>query len=153
MKVVFFGASAYVIPLIEYVRKHYDLALVITTERDPKDAVPMYCNLNMVSYISVSTLKKENICKLIAAVEAPVAILAHFGLIVPQNVIDIFPKGIVNIHPSLLPEYRGPTPGQTAILNGDKKSGVSIMLLDSKVDHGPVLGKKEEIISSQDTAI
>ena len=144
--IIFFGASGYVISILEYLRKHYDLVLVVTTEKEPTDAVPTYCKINAISYVSVATLRKDNVVRMLRAINAPVAVLAYFGLIVPQEVIDIFPKGIVNIHPSLLPKYRGPTPGQTAILNGETKSGVSIMLLDNKVDHGPVLGQTEEAI-------
>lgn len=153
MRVVFFGSGAYVIPVIEYLRKFQDLVLVVTTQRDPTDSIPTYCNLNAIQYISVSTLKKENIHKILRAINAPVGVLANFGLIIPQSIIDIFPKGIINIHPSLLPKYRGPTPGQTAIINGEEKSGVSIMLLDKEVDHGPLLGYKEEILNKNDTAL
>ncbi len=86
-------------------------------------------------------------------IHAEFAVLAYFGLIVRQQVIDIFPKGILNIHPSLLPYYRGPTPVQTALLLGTNKTGVSIMLLDSEVDHGPVFAQATEPISSTDTTI
>ena len=154
MKIIFFGGSAYVIPILEYLRTAFDVALVVTTEKDPhKDAIPQYCEHKALSYITVISLKKENVTRFIQAINAPVAVLAHFGLIVPKDVIEIFPKGIVNIHPSLLPEYRGPTPGQTAILDGKEKTGVSIMLLDMQVDHGPVLTYKEEFLSPADTSV
>jgi len=151
--IIFFGASAYIIPTLEYLKDTYSLVLVVTTEKDPTSAVPQYCTMHHVSYISVETLKNPTVQAMIKAFNAPVAVLAHFGLIVPQTVIDIFPKGIVNIHPSLLPAYRGPTPGTSALLHGETVSGVSIMLLDTKVDHGPVLAQENEPILPMDTSI
>src|SRR5689334_16640705 len=59
--------------------------------------------------------------------DAEAGVLVAFGKIIPQKIIDIFPKGIINIHPSLLPVYRGPTPVETAILEGSKETGVSLM--------------------------
>ncbi len=67
-------------------------------------------------------------------------LVASYGKILPPEIIKIPPQGILNLHPSLLPKYRGPSPIQTAILNGDKKTGITLMLIDDKVDHGPTLG-------------
>jgi methionyl-tRNA formyltransferase len=64
--------------------------------------------------------------------------LVAYGKIVPQSVIDIFPRGIVNIHPSLLPKHRGPTPLESVILSGESETGVSIMELAKEMDAGPV---------------
>lgn len=83
---------------------------------------------------------------------ADIGIIANYGRIVPKSVIKSFPKGIINIHPSLLPKYRGPTPVPTAILEGEEKTGVSIIKIDEEVDHGPILIQKEEKISPEDTS-
>lgn len=69
-------------------------------------------------------------------------IVASFGKILKKEILDLPKFGALNVHPSLLPKYRGPSPIQTAILNGDTETGVSIMLLDEEMDHGPVLGAK-----------
>ncbi len=67
------------------------------------------------------------------------AVLASFGVIIPSNVLDVFePTGIINIHPSLLPKYRGPSPIETAILNGDTTFGTSVMKLAPEMDAGPL---------------
>src|SRR3989344_5261245 len=60
-------------------------------------------------------------------------IVANFGEIIPQEILDIPRYGSLNVHPSLLPQHRGPSPIQTAILNGDKKTGVTIMLMDAQI--------------------
>src|SRR6266581_4146753 len=138
MKTIFFGAGQHVIPIINFLHQNYDLKLVVTTEKGEKESVVGYYEQYKIPFLSVQTLKDTSISQKLKAVNAPVSVLTYFGLIVPQSIIDIFPQGIVNIHPSLLPEYRGPTPGQTAILHGDKTTGVSIMLLDQEVDHGPI---------------
>jgi methionyl-tRNA formyltransferase len=79
-------------------------------------------------------------------------VLASFGIIIPKEVLEMFSLGIINVHPSLLPQYRGPTPGQTAILNGDKVTGVSIMKLDEEIDHGPILVQEKTEIEPPDTS-
>jgi methionyl-tRNA formyltransferase len=74
----------------------------------------------------------------LAFFHADAAVLSAYGRIVPQKIIDLFPLGIINIHPSLLPKYRGPTPIESAVVNGDKETGVSIMSLSAEMDAGPV---------------
>lgn len=74
----------------------------------------------------------------LAAYQADAGVLVAYGRIVPQKLIDLFPFGIINIHPSLLPKYRGPSPIESAIANGDRSTGVSIMALSAKMDAGPV---------------
>lgn len=66
-------------------------------------------------------------------------IVASYGKIIPQSVLDIPKSGAINVHPSLLPKYRGPSPIITPLLNGDEQTGVTIMLMDDKMDHGPLL--------------
>ena len=83
-------------------------------------------------------IKPMDIYDELAAHQADVAVLVAYGRIVPQKLIDLFPHGIVNIHPSLLPNYRGPSPIESVIANGDKTTGVSIMALSARMDAGPV---------------
>lgn len=73
---------------------------------------------------------------------AQIAVLAAYGRIIPQRVLDEFPLGIINIHPSLLPQYRGPTPIEQALLDGTEKTGVSIMHLTKGMDEGPIYKQK-----------
>lgn len=152
MDIIFFGSSKFVIPILEVLKSNFDLDLVVTTEKNPTDAVTSYCIKNKIQYLSVSNLSDPNLKSLILNLKSPVAVLADFGLIIPREILDMFLKGIINIHPSLLPKYRGPTPVQTAILNGEKETGVSIMKLDDKIDHGHILGQEKEKILDTDTA-
>ncbi|PJC27986.1 methionyl-tRNA formyltransferase, partial [Candidatus Shapirobacteria bacterium CG_4_9_14_0_2_um_filter_39_11] len=81
-----------------------------------------------------------------------VGVLASYGKILPSEILAIPKYGILNIHPSLLPKYRGASPVQAAILAGDKETGVSIIKMDEKVDHGPIVAQFAEKILLTDTA-
>ncbi len=162
MNIVFFGSSSYVIPIIKILKKDFDLKLVLTTEKS-NSAVPSFCQQNKIEFISIKQPARNasqrdaggfnNLTiEQLKETKAQVAVLADFGLIIPEEILNTFPKGIINIHPSLLPKYRGPTPVQTAILNGEKITGVSIMKVDEKIDHGPILGQEKEKILDMDTA-
>ena len=78
-------------------------------------------------------------------------ILAAYGKIIPKEIINIFPKGIIVVHPSLLPKYRGATPIQSAILADEQETGTTLILMDEKVDHGPVLANCKSPIADSDT--
>lgn len=152
MNIVFFGSSPDVLPIIEKLNSTFSVKLVVTTEQHPTDAVPKYCLEHTIPYTSVSSLQDTKIIELLKNQQAELGVLADFGLIVPDEILNVFPQGILNIHPSLLPLYRGPTPVQTAILNGDKHTGVSIIRLDSDLDHGPLLTQEKAKIQPEDTA-
>jgi len=150
LKIIFFGSSNYVIPIIEVLKKNFELALVVTTEKS-QGAVPSYCQENKISYLFLQQFNNLTIQQL-QVIKAPIAVLADFGLIIPEGILNAFPKGIINLHPSLLPKYRGPTPVQSAILEGEKTTGISIIKLDKEIDHGPILGQEKEEILDTDTA-
>ena len=83
--------------------------------------------------------------------KAEAGVLVAFGRIIPQEILDIFPKGIINIHPSLLPKLRGSTPVETAILNGLEQTGVSLMKLTAEMDAGPVYVHKKIKLNGTET--
>ena len=80
-----------------------------------------------------------------------VTIVCQYGLIVPKTVLALPKKGTLNIHTSLLPKYRGASPIQTALMNGEIESGVTLMLMDDKMDHGPILAQEKVAIATDDT--
>lgn len=85
--------------------------------------------------------------------EYDVFIVASYGKIIPEAILNIPKKGVLNVHPSLLPKYRGPSPIESALLSGDLTTGVSIMVLDKEMDHGPLLTQsafmlRDEVTSS-----
>ncbi len=78
-------------------------------------------------------------------------ILCAYGQIIPKEILDIPKYGALNIHPSLLPKYRGASPIQATILNGDKETGITIMLMDKEMDHGPTISNFQFPISNKIT--
>jgi methionyl-tRNA formyltransferase len=92
-----------------------------------------------------------DISEQLQAMNADAAVLVAYGRIIPQAIIDIFPNGIINIHPSLLPVYRGSTPVESAIENGDTESGVSIMKLTATMDAGPIYAQSKIILDGTET--
>ena len=87
----------------------------------------------------------------ISQLQPTLGILAAYGQIIPARLIKIFPKGIINIHPSLLPKLRGPTPIAQAIINDQETTGTTLFLLDEKIDHGPTIAQAKTAISPKDT--
>lgn len=96
---------------------------------------------------------KQEITEVIEGLKPELGVLAAFGRIVPQSVIDSFKHGIINIHPSLLPKFRGPTPIESAILAGEKQTGVSIMQLAAEMDAGSIYTQKAITINDKVTSI
>jgi methionyl-tRNA formyltransferase len=95
--------------------------------------------------------KPRDIYDQLASLQADAGVLVAYGRIIPQDIIDIFPHGILNIHPSLLPQYRGPTPIEQAILDGAPETGVSIMKLVRAMDAGPVYAQQRIALSGNET--
>jgi|Napbiome12C3dose_1001474.scaffolds.fasta_scaffold00049_29 methionyl-tRNA formyltransferase len=83
--------------------------------------------------------------------EADLAVVAAYGKILTKEELNTPKYGCINVHPSLLPKYRGPSPIQTAILNGDKTSGITIIKVDEEMDHGPILYQESLELSDKDT--
>ena len=96
--------------------------------------------------------KISEITDFVKKFEKPAGVLVSFGRIIPQEIIDLFTPAIVNVHPSLLPKYRGPSPIESAILNGDEKTGVSLMKLSKEMDAGDVYSQEEIELLKTETA-
>lgn len=112
MKFIFFGTSNFSKPVFEALKK--------------KGYSPILWGLEK----SFEEFKKLN---------PDICIVAAYGKIIPKEWLEIPKYGFLNIHPSLLPKYRGPSPIQATILNGDSETGVTIILMDEKIDHGKII--------------
>lgn len=96
-----------------------------------------------VSHFRSKSLKDDAVFDEFKKLNPDLCVVAAYGKIIPARYLNVPRYGFINVHPSLLPKYRGPSPIQTAILNGDKETGVSIMVVDAEVDHGPILASRE----------
>ncbi len=97
------------------------------------------------------SLKDSETVAALAALRPDAAVVAAYGKFLPKPVLDAFPKGALNLHPSLLPRWRGASPIPAAILAGDRETGVTVMLIDEGMDSGPVLAQEREAIGDGDT--
>lgn len=97
------------------------------------------------------TIKSPEALDALKTLSADAYAVASFGQIIPKQVLDLPKFGAINVHASLLPKYRGASPIAGAILEGEKETGVSIMLMNEKMDHGPVLAMAKEPIKPNDT--
>lgn len=95
--------------------------------------------------------EKENV-EIIGQLKPDIMIVVAYGQILPKDILEIPPLGCLNIHASLLPDYRGAAPIQWAILNGEEKSGVTIMQMDEGLDTGDILAQSEVLLSPKETA-
>lgn len=150
VKVIFFGTPEYVIPILENIFKYYKLVAIVT--QPPKlvgrKQIKMFSPVDNWGYkrkIKVITDPNE------VLPEADLGVVASYGKIIPQMTINHFKYGILNIHPSLLPKYRGASPIQHQIMNGEKEVGVSIIKMDEKMDHGPIVSSFKDEITDTDT--
>lgn len=96
-------------------------------------------------------LRKPEVVEELAALKPEVIVVCAYGVILRQPVLDVPPKGVLNVHPSLLPRHRGASPIASAILAGDEETGVTIMLMDPGMDTGPILEQRRAAISPRDT--
>ncbi len=106
-------------------------------------------NLTVLQPHSLRT--DEDFLQQIKNIKADLFILSAYAKIIPKEYINIPPLGTINIHPSLLPKYRGPSPIQTAILEGETKTGVTLIVMDKQFDHGPMLAQEEIKIGGRET--
>jgi len=148
VKTVFFGSGIYTIPIVEMLKKH-GLVYSVTTEKEEK--LIGYLKKNNIPFLS-SNLKSQKSIQIIKEIKPDIGVLASYGALIPELIIENFKFGILNIHPSLLPKYKGPSPIQTTILNGDKTTGVTIIKLDDKIDHGPIAMQEKVELKGNETA-
>ena len=107
---------------------------------------------NSLPILQPDKIRKPEWIEKIKKLNPDLIILTAYGQIIPQETLDIPKYKALNIHPSLLPKYRGASPIQAAILNGEKETGISLMIMDAEMDHGPILGNsKFEIRNSKIT--
>lgn len=151
---VFFGTSVFSVYVLEELKNHGLLPkLIITTEDKPKGRklvltppeVKVWAEKESIEYLQLKTLKTPELEEKINSYSQngfDLFIVASYGKIIPQNILDLPKHKTLNVHPSLLPKLRGPSPLQSSILE-ENETGVSIINLDSEIDHGPILSQRK----------
>ena len=159
MKTIFMGTPEFAIPSLEVVFKNTDLQLIFTKEdkinaRGNKiifSPVKQFGIDNDVEIIQPKKMKDEEVINKIKEMNPDLIVVVAYGKIFPKEIIDIPKYGIINVHSSLLPKYRGASPIHSAILNGDTETGVSIMYIEEGLDSGDVILKEYCEITEDDT--
>jgi len=149
-KILFIGTSSFALPTLENLVQEYQILAVVTAPDKPtpspvKEIAQKY-NLDILQPEKISDIEKE-----IFQLKPDLIVTVSYGQIIPQNILKIPKKGSLNLHPSLLPKYRGPSPIQTALLNGDKTTGLTIIQMNEKMDAGSIITQKETKINPDDT--
>jgi methionyl-tRNA formyltransferase len=149
MRIIFFGTSSFAVPILKALLANFgaDISAVVTKpdEKAGRKQIltppPVKQLILEIESPKVEIFQPEKLSEIILwlkGLEPDLFIAAAYGKIIPEAILNIPRLGCLNVHPSLLPKYRGPSPIQYAILNGDEETGVTIIKMDSEIDHGPI---------------
>ena len=153
------GTPEFAIPSLEKVYGNTDLKMIFTKEDKPNargnkiiySPVKQFGLDKNIKVMQPKKLKDEELINEIKEINPDLIVVVAYGKIIPKEIIDIPKYGIINVHSSLLPKYRGASPIHSAILNGDTESGVSIMYIEEELDAGDVILKEYCEITEEDT--
>ena len=161
MRLVFLGTPAFAVPTLESLAAKNDVLSVVTQPDRPKgrgqqlSASPVKQaaqKLGLPVY-QPERIRRPEAQAHLASLSPEIMIVVGYGQIIPQSVIDIAPRGIVNVHASLLPKYRGAAPIQWVVANGETRTGVTTMQINAGLDTGDILLARETPIGPEETAI
>jgi methionyl-tRNA formyltransferase len=162
MRLIFLGTPAFAVPTLEAMaRAGHEIPLVVTQPDRPRGrgqtpAAPPVKEAAVRLALEVyqpERVRRPEAVERLRACGCDAMVVVGYGQIIPQNVIDLAPLGIINVHASLLPKYRGAGPIQWAIVNGETRTGVTTMRIDAGLDTGDMLLKAETEIGPEENAI
>ncbi|WP_343154708.1 methionyl-tRNA formyltransferase [Buchnera aphidicola (Pseudoregma panicola)] len=156
LKIVFVGTTDFAKKYLKsLIKSKHKITKVITKriffKRKCISEVEKIAKKNFIPVIYKTNLNNSKIIRKIKKKNPDIMIIVAYGEKIPEKIINIFPLKAINIHPSILPRWKGPSPIQRAILNGDKETGISIILINEKIDSGNILYKKKCKIEKKDT--
>jgi methionyl-tRNA formyltransferase len=159
MKIIFMGTPDFSVPVLDALAAQHDIVAVYTQPPRPagrgKQDRPSPVHTRALALgLPVQhpvSLRSEEVQQSLAALQADVAVVVAYGLILPQVVLDMPRLGCLNIHASLLPRWRGAAPIHRAIMAGDAETGVCIMQMEAGLDTGPVLLREATPIGAEET--
>ncbi len=161
MKYIYFGTEHWAARYLEYLISHDLKPIAVVTKEDKPVGRGLHLEASPVKTVTLEhgiqvlqpvKCSSQDFIEQIKTLRPDLCVLIAYGQILPKELLDIPPLGFINVHPSLLPKYRGPAPFQAPILNGDSETGISIMLMDEKMDHGPLLIQKRISLEKDETA-
>jgi len=150
--ILFMGTPGFAVPSLEILIKHdYPIIAVVTQPDRPKGRGRQYmappvkelAEKSGLAVIQPERVRNEDFLQYFRAAAPDLVVLVAFGQILPKEIIEGPPRGCINVHPSLLPKYRGAAPINWALIRGERKTGVTIMQMDEGVDSGDILLQEE----------
>ncbi len=160
MKIVFFGTGEFSATILKGLIDDNKNVVAVVSQPDKVNArnnkivysqIKKYCLENNIPIYQFNNLNKEGE-EILKSLNPDIFVTASFGQIIKQNILDIPKFGTINVHASLLPKYRGPAPIQWAIMNGEKKTGITIMRTELGLDTGDIYFSREIDIEPEDTS-
>jgi methionyl-tRNA formyltransferase len=161
MKIAFFGTPDFAVPTLErLMASRHEVALVVTRPDRPVGrrqiltAPPVVeaARQHAIDILQPKNLKSEEVGERLTSISVDAVVVVAYGKLVPARLLEIPRYGFINLHPSLLPRHRGPSPIQWALVCGDRATGVTTMQLDEDMDTGPILLQKRISIEDRETA-
>lgn len=162
MRILFMGTSDFAVPSLEkLITEKFDIVGVVTQPDRPSgrgrklqaSPIKLRAKKNKLTIFQPEKVREKAMVSQIKHLEPDVIVVIAFGQILPRSILDIPPFGCFNIHPSLLPKYRGAAPIQWALINGETETGITIMLLDEGEDTGNIILQQPSIINPETDAI
>ena len=155
LRFAYFGTPEFAAIILEelFVKK-FTPSLIITQPDKPKgrklvltpSEVRVWGMAHDVPVLTPTKMRDETFLASLSEANCELFIVAAYGKIIPKEILDMPKYGVLNVHPSLLPKFRGSSPIESAILSDEKWTGVTIMQLDEEMDHGPIIAERERII-------
>ena len=162
MRLVFMGTPTFAVPVLAGLTglDGYEVVGVYTPPDRPagrgrkaqSSPVKDFALENGLNVLQPASFRSAEVQTELAELRPDAIIVAAYGKLLPKPVLTVAPLGCLNVHPSLLPRHRGPSPVATTILNGDQVTGVTIMLLDEGMDTGPLISQHEYLMKGNETA-
>ena len=157
MRVIFVGTSEFGIPALKALAEHHEIPLVVSQPDRPRGrgkkllptpikSAALELGLRVIQPERIKDAEEE-----IKQAEPDVLVVASYGQIIPKGILEIPKLAPLNIHPSLLPKYRGAAPIQRAIMNGERETGVTIMWMNERLDAGDILLQERVPIGGDET--
>jgi methionyl-tRNA formyltransferase len=161
LKIIFFGTSDFSAEILRSLLQENDLRIIaVITQPDKPVGRKMIIQESPIAVaakeaglliLKPSNLKAPEFINQIRSLQPDFFVVVAYGRIIPKEILEIPSLGPLNIHGSLLPKYRGASPIHTALLNGDSKTGITTMLMDDQMDHGPILIQDTVHINENET--
>jgi methionyl-tRNA formyltransferase len=159
MRILFFGSDIFGLPSLEILNRNYQITGVVTASDKPKGRglkilptpIKEWALMNGIDVFQPEVFD-DNFLKKIEKLSPDLIVLISYGKILPSSLINIPKIASINVHPSLLPKYRGPAPIEWTLINGETKTGITIIKMDEKIDTGEIITQKEVEILPIDNA-